>query len=188
MSKTDDNSNDSTITPITGVRDLRSALEWYRIGKGRGADGISIQIAGVWDVICGNTHRISDEENCKTLDDVQDRLLDNRSKFQETDNDLTTDDVDRVIALLEGLSDTEREHRLYGEDRERSGRFDMRARCWVGLYHVTDATTIMVYQHRSPGIGMTAYTNQGVEAPRMDIEEKLRNDVFYSKYNYTRLR
>lgn len=175
----------SVIKPPSGVQDLRSELEWYNDGRGRSSDGIPLQIAGVWDVICGNPYRTNGTNKAETITDMRKRLLENREKF--ADNDETgIKDVDRVINLLKALDNTDHEHRYYREDRERESRYDVRAQCWVGLYHVTEKTTIVCHKHTSPGMGMTSYTVSGVATPRRDIEEYLDDEVFYGKYDYTR--
>lgn len=170
------------VEPITGVRDLRSALEWYDDGGSRGSDGIPIQITGVWDVICGKPHRHGDDK-IQSFDRLLNQFTANPEKWDESD--LSHDDVARVVGLLRGLQSVESEYRYYREDRERSSKFDVRTQCWVGLYHVTEKTTIMTYLHKSPGMGMSVYSNTGVVAPRKDIDDKLRDDVFYNEYDYT---
>jgi hypothetical protein len=179
-----------SIATITGVRDLRSALEWYRRGHGRAGsdDAMPIAISGVWKLICGRADgSVLDDNQIETLDEKITPLVDNREQFVANHDEITPDDIDRVIGLLRGLQEVDREYRVYGEDREKTCSIDIRTRCFVGLYHVTDATTLVTYSHISQGYGAVAYTNRGVEAPRKDIEAKLRDDVFYDKYDYVRL-
>jgi len=174
-----------SINPITGVRDLRSALEWYDSGYSRSNEGISTQIGGVWQVICGKSYRTNKEPKHETIEEMYDHLLENRSTF--VGDKLSKEDVVRVLALFRGLSEVDNEYRVYGEDRERDGRFDYRTRCFVGLYHVTAKTTLVTYLHKSQGMGTTIYSTTGVTSPRRDVEVYLRDEVFYSDYDYTRL-
>lgn len=171
------------VEPITGVRDLRSALDWYNDGGSRGPDGIPIQITGVWDVICGKPHKRGDE-TLESLEAILVKLNENYGNFSN-DSKLTRDDAGRVNGLLRGLQSVESEYRYYREDRQRSSKYDVRVQCWVGLYHVTEKTTIMTYLHKSPGMGIAMYTDTGVVAPRKEVDDKLRDDVFYDKYEYT---
>lgn len=178
------------IKAVTGVRDFRDALEWYENAHySRNPDGPPMAISGVWEVICGKPHGAitADEDRIESVDGMALQLIGNREEFVANNTDFDAEQIDRIIALLRGLGEVDSEYRVYGEDRERTCSIDVRTRCYVGLYHVTEKTTIMTYLHKSPGMGMTVYSNRGVEAPRMDVEEKLRSDVFYSKYEYDRL-
>ncbi|WP_158294371.1 hypothetical protein, partial [Halorubrum sp. SP9] len=71
------------VEPITGVRDLRSALEWYDDGGSRGPDGIPIQITGVWDVICGKPYPHNDAE-IGGFGDLIDQLTENPEKWDDS--------------------------------------------------------------------------------------------------------
>jgi hypothetical protein len=177
----------TTTEPISGVRDLRSTLEWYRDGKSRGPEGIPIQIAGVWSAIVGRTYRANNEVKADDIDDVLENLWENRAAFPENDDSLTIEDIDRVISLLEGLKAVESDYRYYREDRERESKYDVRTQCWVGLYHVTDKTTIVTHLHKSPGMGHTMHNATGLGSPRRDVDEYLQDEVFYSKYDMTQI-
>lgn len=174
------------IETLTGVRDLRDALEWYRNAHSRSDEGPPMSISGVWEVICGKPHGsiIADKDRIETIEEMESQLLSHREGFVSNNDAFTPKHVDRIIGLLRGLDDVDREYRVYGEDRDPTCSIDVRTRCYVGLYHVTDRTTIVTYLHKSQGMGASVYSVRGVEAPRMDVEEKLRSDVFYSKYEY----
>jgi len=176
------------IEAITGVRDLRDALEWYRSSHSRSSEGLPLPISGVWDVICGQADNSNiSTDRIATVEEMEAQILTHREEFVSNNDQYTPEQIDRVIALLRGLDEVDSEYRVYGEDRERTCSIDVRARCYVGLYHVTEKTTIMTYLHQTPGMGAIAYSIRGVESPRMDVEDKLRSDVFYSKYEYDRL-
>jgi|APHM01.1.fsa_nt_gi hypothetical protein len=176
------------MTPTSGVRALRDDLEWYRDAHGRGASGPEMAISGVWAVICGKPHKGITPGNEKTaeLDAMEAQIAENREQFV-ANNDFDIETVDRVIGLLRGLQEVDHETRFYREDREREGRFDIRASCFVGLYHVTDKTTIITFRQTTPGMGFTAYTNRGVESPRKDVDEKIEGDILYDKYDYAKV-
>jgi len=176
-----------SVEPITGVRDLRSALQWYDDGGSRSSDGIPIQIVGVWNVICGQPHRTNGVTHAENITEMVTQLRENYGGFSDSDN-LSESDIRRVVGLLTGLSEHPSEYRVYGEPRNSENKYDMPTRCYVGLYHVTEKTTIMCYQHTSSEVGMTTYTVTGISTPRKDIEDKLYDDVFYtSQYEYERL-
>jgi hypothetical protein len=178
----------SDIEALTGVGDLRNGLEWYRNAHSHGSDGPPLPISGVWEVICGKPHQsiTPGREQIETVGEMESQLAANREAFVENNEEFTPEHIDRIIALLRGLDAVESEYRVYGEDREPTSQLDLPVRCFVGIYHVTDRTTLLTYQHQSPGMGHTVATLNGVETPRMDIEDKLRSDVFNSKYDYVR--
>jgi hypothetical protein len=178
------------IETVSGVRDLRAALEWYRNAHGRTDDGLHTPVSGVWNLICGKPAKGITGSNDKTpgIGEMESNLVDNREKFVRKDNNrFTPGEIDRVIGLLRGLQEVDTEYRVYGDNREATSAFDVVTKCYVGLYHVTDRTTIMTYLHITPGMGPMACSGRGIEAPRMDVEEKLRDEVFTNKYNYQRL-
>lgn len=178
------------IPPVTGVRDLRDSLEWYRSAHTHTPEGPPLPISGVWEVICGRSHKsiTADNGRIETLSEMVEILVENREQFVENNQEFSPEHIDRIIGLLRGLNAVDHEYRIYGEDREPTSQFDYPVRCFVGLYHVTDRTTILTYQHKSPGMAHTVNTLNGIEAPRMEIEEKLWSDIFDSdKYEYTRL-
>jgi hypothetical protein len=177
------------IETVTGVRDLRAALEWYRNAHGHTDDGLHTPVSGVWNLICGKPAKgITGGDDKTSLGAMESNLVENREKFVRKDNNkFTPDEIDRVIGLLRGLQEIDTECRVYGEDREATTAFDVVAKCYVGLYHVTERTTIVTYLHIAPGMGPMACSGRGIEAPRMDVEEKLRDEVFTNKYDYQRL-
>jgi hypothetical protein len=177
------------IETVSGVRNLRDALEWYRNAHGRTDDGPQLPISGVWKVICGKPAKGITVGNDKTPDigEMESNLVENREKFVRNNDKFSPDEIDRVISLLRGLQEVDREYRVYGEDREATNAFDVVTKCYVGLYHITDRTTIVTYLHITPGMGPMAHSGRGIEAPRMDVEEKLRDEVFLNKYDYQRL-
>lgn len=177
------------MTPTSGVRALRDDLEWYRDAHGRGSNGPEMAISGVWEVICGKPHKGITPGNEKTaeLSEMEAQLAENREQFVVNNDDFDIETVDRVIGLLRGLQDVERETRFYRENREREGRFDIRATCFVGLYHVTAKTTIITYRQTTPGMGFTTYTLRGIESPRKDVDEKIEDDILYDDYDYARV-
>jgi len=166
---------------LTGVRDTRQALEWYLNGGTNRRQGIPIKISGVEELMVG---REANHVDAERLAEMADQIEESFSP--DPDTKLSESDVSRVVALLRRLDEIDRETRVYGEDREPNGALDARARCYVALYPVTEATTLVVYEHRTPGVpGPIVRSQTDVMVPRKSVEDKLREDVFYNSYTYT---
>ena len=110
------------IETLTGVRDLRDALEWYRTAHNRGDEGPPMPISGVWEIICGKSYGsiTADEDRIETIEEMESQLLTHREDFVANNDAFAPEHVDRTIGLLRGLDEVDREYRVYGEDRERT--------------------------------------------------------------------